>query len=241
MMKGLLYKQLVLSRKSLLLSVSMLAVFLLAEALVLVSLRAGNLARFEDAVEIEEALYNLFLLLATAMAFGSCVSDHDAVASDYGCKWNMFSYTIPVKAETIALAKILWMAGGYFIGGVVAFANYLVLLMSSGRAFDINEVWMMFGIGLFVAISECIRVPLVYRFKSSAVANGIVLGIMCVVTIVLAIAVNVYDLPDLSPDVIAEILDDVISTVGFALPLVTIAAFVVSYIATVGAIKRKVI
>ena len=240
-MKGLLYKQLVLSRKSLLLSVSMLAVFLLAEALVLVSLRVGNLARFEDAVEIEEALYNLFLLLATAMAFGTCISDHDAVSADYSCKWNMFSYTIPVRAETIALAKILWMAGGYLIGGAVAFLNYFVLLMSSGRAFDINEVWMMFGIGLFFTISECIRVPLVYRFKSSAVANGIVLGIMCVVTVIIMIAVNVYDLPDLSPDVIAEILDDVFKTVGFAMPLAAIAAFIVSYIATVRTIKRKVI
>ena len=150
--KGLLYRQLYLSKKSMLLGAALTLIFTAFELLVMLSMKYGNLADMFDGADTEDigkVFYMLFLMFVSMTSFGTTVSDHNVLSSDIKCKWTRFAYTLPVSEKETALAKVIWMLAGYFAGLALCMINAALLGAVSGIPFQSDYIGMILYFGFF--------------------------------------------------------------------------------------------
>ena len=255
-MRGLIYKELILSKKNLLIMGGMALGFLAIEIMVMLSTFYGNLAKMDDIEDMRFAFFTLFMLVMSVIFFG-IFGDNGVTESDFKTKWYMFGYTLPVSEYKLAAIKI----GKIFVGTV---AGLILSLLNLLMLYDITDVkpekvyvYYMLAVGFGFLLVNCITMPLIYRFRKEKtvflVLTALYVVVMSAVMLFSKKFVETYKAkilakhPELSEDQIDDamtkemlaMLKRFIAHWGWTIPMLIVAVTAVSYFCTVKAMKRR--
>lgn len=254
-MRGLIYRELYLMKKNLIIQMAICFGIFLLEMLVLLSCNFGNLSKLSDVDDQRETYFSLFLLVITIALFGTLVGDNNVTVSDFKAKWNMYSYTLPVSEYVTAGIKI----GKLFVGWVVAFffsvLNMLIEMAIVHEPFDILYIYYMLGLGLLFLLIGCVTIPLTLRFKNEKTAFGVIAVFYVALMFGISKLMGSYiasfkeahpDLDEMDFDTemfkaLAADAKALLRTWGWTLPLLLVVVIAVSYVATVKMLKRRVV
>ena len=118
-MKGLLYKEFYLSKKTYLLFMGLTLMMGLLGALICLSMVSGNLQPMaEDDPTMLSVYTTLFTYLPFTLSLISVVGINHSIYDDYTSKWMVYSYTLPVKAKKAI--------GARYLAGIIVFAFCLL-------------------------------------------------------------------------------------------------------------------
>ena len=251
-MRGLIYKELYLSRKNWLIMGSVAIGFLAIEIMVMLSTYYGNLAKMDDVEDQRTVFFSLFMLLISIVFYG-IFGDNGVTESDFKAKWHMFSYTLPVSEYKLAAIKVGKLLVGTAGGLLLSLMNLLILYGITDEKPAKAYVYYMMAVGLGFLLVNCITMPLIYRFRKESTAFlviAVLYGVL--VTAVMRIMDNYIKSfapkhPELSEDELGDAaakellaaFRGFIDHWGWTIPLLIIAAAAVSYICTVRAMKRR--
>ena len=162
-MKGLIYRELYLIRKTLILSLLAYFIFVAMMSLVCISTYAGNLKGEEGVIEI---FYPQAYLYAACIALvGMGYGHNDVIQKDYQSRWQLFSYTLPVSDRKMIASKFI-VRGILLLAGLVLALLAEVIISAAAKmpvSTDHIKNILIIGALLTLCFSE---IPLMLRFKN---------------------------------------------------------------------------
>ncbi len=185
-MKGLLYRELYLKKKSFLISGTSMIIFMIFEILISLSFEYGNLARVPetDKYDIRLIIYFYGNVLNGLMLTATFASDHNVLPSDFQSKWQLYSYTLPITEKQYVGVKMGLQIAGGMISMILSMLSYalLKLLILNHMEIAPQDAFLIkatfYTTLLICPIStmiECIQMPLIYRFKNKNIASVIIM------------------------------------------------------------------
>ena len=150
-MKGLIYKEWCLGKKTFILFVVLSAVFTVLGMLVFLSIKYGNLKFMqEEPGSVKTFTYVFFYVpyVLMLLALEGCVQ---SVCTDYASEWMKYSYTLPLTEKKAVGAR--YVTGGIVLLSAVIYGivNAGIIAVISGQNFDTDVVKNMLVI-LVVAV-----------------------------------------------------------------------------------------
>ena len=120
-MKGLIYREFYLIRKTIVLTLLVYFVFVAMMSLVCISTYAGNL---RDEKGVIEAFYPQAYFYAACIALAGMGYGHnDIIQKDYQSRWQLYSYTFPVSDRKIIASK-------FTVRGILLLAGLVLALIA---------------------------------------------------------------------------------------------------------------
>ncbi len=172
-MKGLIYRELYLSKKSYISGfVTFLMIFLIG-LLFRLSTEYGNLAslaKFEGDVfrTVDIITYYESLYVPSAVIFFAMMAEHGVIIADFKSKWNTFAYTFPVREERTVFVKYLILVCSMLVGFILSILNALIICGISDRPFTFGIVKNILIIMMCILINQAINIPLLMKLRSKA-------------------------------------------------------------------------
>ena len=171
-MKGLIYRELYLIRKTTVLTLIAYFIFVAMMSLVCISTYAGNLRGEEGVIE---AFYPQAYFYAACIALvGMGYGHNDIVQQDYQSHWQLYSYTLPVSEKKIIASKFI-VRGILLLAGLVLAVVAELILSTAARmpvSFPHIKNILIICALMTVGFSE---IPLMLRFKNQNKAATIIL------------------------------------------------------------------
>lgn len=171
-MKGLIYRELYLIRKTTVLTLLAYLIFVAMLSLVFISTYAGNLRGEEGVIE---ALYPQAYFYAACIALiGMGYGHNDIIQKDYQSHWQLYSYTLPVSEKKIAASKFAVRGILLLAGLVLAFAAELIFSAAARMPVSFPHIKNILIISAFMTIGFS-EIPLMLHFKNQNKAATITL------------------------------------------------------------------
>lgn len=251
-MKGMIYRELYLARKTYLVGGIAVVLFVLLGVLIRLSLVYGNLAELEeDAFEfVDLASYYAFSYLPLVLLGITFSGDGGVIISDYRSKWSLYSYTLPLKEQAQAAVKFVIKVGFLLLNFLLGIANLALFAGLSGRSIEIGSIKNLFIVMMLAGVISAAVTPMTIRYKS---ANAVVIRI--VIAVILAWIGFVYWLKsqfemiltqqkdliidDVLVDMVFEILIKFRDTLAMLAPGLLLLVLVLGYLATVRQLKKR--
>ena len=171
-MKGLIYRELYLIRKTTVLTLLAYFVFVALLSLVFISTYAGNLRGTEGVIE---GLYPQAYFYAACIALiGMCYGHNDIIQKDYQSRWQLYSYTLPMSEEKMIASKFI-VRGMLLLAGLVLAVTAELILSAAAKmpvSFPHIKNILIICALMTVGFSE---IPLMLRFKNQNKAATITL------------------------------------------------------------------
>lgn len=174
-MKGLLYRELYLSRKYYLTSLGVLLLFILLCSLVQLSMNVGNLAHVQDpdVLEMLDPLMYMISMYFIPLIALSMTIDTGVINADHKCRWNLFSRCLPVTALQHTSVKFLIKGMVFLAVMLLSVLNDAVFSYIAGKPYGMEEFLNLFLIADIFVLTDVISFPLVLRAKSQ---RGLILA-----------------------------------------------------------------
>ena len=162
-MKGLIYRELYLIRKTTVITLLVYFIFVAMMSLVCISTYAGNLKGEEGVIEIfyPQAYFYAACIALVGMGYGH----NDIIQKDYQSRWQLFSYTLPVSDKKIIASKFI-VRGILLLAGLVLALLAEVIISAAAKmpvSMDHIKNILIIGAVMTVGFSE---IPLMLRFKN---------------------------------------------------------------------------
>lgn len=198
--KGLVYKELRLKRKTVLMAMTTWLLFFILAVSVCLSLDFGNLAGNE---EFPKGSVLVFPYALAAIAMLSLVNSGDTIYSDAKCHWDRFEYTLPISAKKIAAVKILVLTASAVLSLCLSLLSSWVIFTLSHQAFDFAAFKNITSLTLLFMIIAVISTVLMFRYKDPQAVSTRLFGGLIVICIPAAgwLVKKVTSLPDDISDV----------------------------------------
>ncbi|MDE5737645.1 MAG: hypothetical protein K2H93_04695 [Oscillospiraceae bacterium] len=254
MMKGLLFRELYLGRKFYLSTFIVQFITTGLAFLVLLSMKIGNLANLDDSI-IDMEFFNgmikaLFIVALPVIYF--CITGENGVhISDIKSRYYLFYDTLPVSAFQKTMIKyiIKFSLFVYALGmSMLSAWGYTVM---NGIAFDRNIYLMVLAVALLALMINTYQDPLILLCKSQKAITKIsgsvfVILALCYFGFAFYMMSEIQKYQQLYPDDEMKFLDDMLEKLNslvdnFAIyvPFLMIAFFVISFVCSYFAIKRR--
>lgn len=184
-MKGLIYRELYLSRKSYIAGfVSFLMIFLVG-LLLRLSTEYGNLAKLETINEDGFWIVDIITLYVSVyvpsmVIFFTMMVEHGIIIADCKSKWNIFAYTLPVSEGKIVFVKYLILVCSMLVGFIFSILNAIIMCGISDKDFTFGIVKNMMIIMTCILIYQAVNIPLLMKFKSKAKCDVIFTIAFCI-------------------------------------------------------------
>jgi len=256
-MKGLIYRELYLSKKSYIWGFLDFLIIFVMGMLVRLSVECGNIAKLETLdrdifTSVDILTYYIFLYLPSAVIFFTMMTEHGIIIADLKSKWNMFSYTLPVSEEKTSLVKYIILVSSMLFGFIFSILNAFIICNISNRNFDSGIVKNILIIMTCLLIIQSLNIPLLIKLKSKAKSEiffMLCFGIL-IFTVGKVIVENLIkklrDDYNASEDETFEFINDFLQKIidfrdkiFLLVPIVIIAVLVVGYFATVKILKGR--
>lgn len=251
-MRGLIYKELILSKKNFLVMGGMALGFLAIEVMLFLSTYYGNLAKMDDVEDQRVVFFMLFLLVMSVIFFG-IFGDNGVTESDFKTKWYMFGYTLPVSEYKLAAVKIGKIFLGTVAGLILSLLNLVLLCGLSGEKMSKAYVYYMLAVGFGFLLINCITMPMIYRFRKEKTAFLVLTVLYAVVMSAVMVLMKNFteSFPAKHPEIPEEQMDDAVSEAmlnilksfiahwGWTIPMLIAAVTAAGYLFTVRAMKRR--
>lgn len=162
-MKGLIYRELYLIRKTLILSLLAYFIFVAMMFLVCISTYAGNLKGEEGVIEIfyPQAYFYAACIALVGMGYGH----NDVIQKDYQSRWQLFSYTLPVSDRKIIASKFIVRGILLLAGLVLALLAEVIIAAAAKMPVSADHIKNIFIIGAVMTVGFS-EIPLMLRFKN---------------------------------------------------------------------------
>lgn len=198
-MKGLIYRELYLARKSYIGGMIVVAMFIVLGVLIRLSLVCGNLADLdaETYKMVDMASYIVFSYLPLLLLLVPLAGDGGVAISDYKSKWMLYAYTLQYSEKQMAAVKYIIKISLLLLGFGLAFCNLCLFGGLSGQGIrgtdtvivdgiilenmQWNSVKILLIVMMLVTAVSAFATPLLLRYKST---NAVIIRI-CAVAIVL--------------------------------------------------------
>ena len=253
-MKGLIYRDFYLMRKTLVLTIVVFLGFMFAISLVFISTYAGNLAKDEESAQMLETFYPQAYLYTGLMALlGFSAAQNDVIYKDYQSRWQLYSYTLPIDEKKAAVSKLIVRILLLVMGFVLAVIGEVVLGIAAKKGVSMEHIKNLAAMAAIVSVSF-LTLPLALR---SMTVGKSVMSVMKVLFIPMAAAIYggvkfiIYCIkeaqtryPDLQDE---EALMQIIKPYGVKImdiakisaPFLIIGSLVLCYFWTVKELKRR--
>ena len=179
-MKGLIYRELITMRKTLIICMVIYVITMIGAAVIFPAFEIGNLADMaEDDKRNTFELIRMYstIILCVAAIGGPAIGHNEQIPADIKTGWMKYSYTMPVTAETIAKSKMIVRMGLVYIGAVFAVLGEVYVGAVSGTGVRKGMLVLVMALILMEQITA-LEIPAMIRFKDQKkiAAGGIVLG-----------------------------------------------------------------
>lgn len=147
-MKGLIYREIYLSRKGCILTFSIAMFMMITGILIRLSMKIGNLANLSsDSFEATDMMtYFMFSFFVPFLFFLLSSNGTEILSTDYKTKYMLFQYSMPVKEEKIVLAKYITIIGYTVVAFIPSFINAITIGELSDRPLSKEVICMIFMI-----------------------------------------------------------------------------------------------
>lgn len=246
-MKGMIYRELYLARKTYLVGGIAVALFILLGVLIRLSLIYGNLAGLEeDAFEfVDLASYYAFSYLPLVLLGITFSGDGGVAISDYRSRWCLYSYTLPMKEQNQAMVKFVIKVGLLLLTFLLGIGNLALFAGLSGRSIESGSIQLLLIVMMLVGVISAAVTPMTIRYKS---ANAVIIRIVIAVIIVwmglmfrmrfLAAEYSNLNIED-AVDLLFEKMIEFRDVLAMLAPILLILALVLGYLATVRQLKKR--
>lgn len=178
-MKGLIYREFYLSRKSVFLMLLVYVLFVFMLSLVMISTYAGNLAKDPKADEMCEYLYSTMYIYAGFIAIiGVTYGHNDIIEKDYKSHWQLYSYTLPADEKKVITSKFVYRGVLILFGFLLAVLADAIFSISADKSLSVshfkNLLIMLFGYGM-LCMSD---IPMMLRFKTQGKTTAVIMPIL---------------------------------------------------------------
>ena len=168
-MKGLIYRELYLSRKPIFMMLLAYVVFVGMLSLVIISTYAGNLAQDPEAPLMRDNLYSQMYFYAGFIAIIGVIYGHnDLIEKDYKSKWQLYSYTLPVSEKKIIASKFIVRGGLLFTGFLLAVLAEVIFAAAAKKSVNASHFKNILLILLLYGPICMADIPFMLRMKSQA-------------------------------------------------------------------------
>lgn len=177
-MRGLLYKEWCLSKKTIFMYVALAFIFALLGVLVALSMVCGNLQSMpqkdpESARLIILTFYYVPLLIMT-MSVECCLQ---SIYSDYTSGWMMYGYTLPVSNKKAISARYIVFLILYVLGLLAGFLNAFVVGEISGYKLTGNDVKNLILLWMVMGTIDLVLIPLALKLKKASTITSMVTAV----------------------------------------------------------------
>lgn len=178
---GLLYREWVLIKKSLVIMIITSLSTIVLSFLVVLSFRYGNLALLDE--KLKEAVFGDFAFVVKALpvlAVTTLVSAaSDSAVIDTNVKWERFRRTTPASCLRLAIAKYTILAALTLFAAGGALGVMALMCSAMNMAFTVNDAAVsLVLLAAVVIFSVAMQVAVTY-FKSPDKAGLTLAGVMC--------------------------------------------------------------
>lgn len=171
-MKGLVYRELYLARKSILSVVGVFFVLMIMGLLIQMSFSYGNLAKLpaDEIGDIRGSIYYLFIIVPCACLFVPLGAITEVLMRDYASRWMPFQYSTPIKPEKYVFVKTAIATAILLCGFVLSSLGAVVVSASSGRALTYENFSFIPWIMALAAVMFTVITLLTARFRNIRIA-----------------------------------------------------------------------
>lgn len=178
--KGLVYKELRLRRKTALMAMTTWLLFFILTVSICLSMDFGNLANSEVSAVLNVTVFNYAL---AAIAMLSLINGGDAIYSDAKCHWDRFEYTLPISAKKIAAVKVSVLGAAAVLSLCLSLLSSWVILTLSHRTFDFAVFKNITALMLLFMIITVVSTVLMIRYKNPQAVSVRLFGSLMVLYI----------------------------------------------------------
>ncbi len=244
-MKGLLYKDLLLSRKYYIVVFLYCLLFALLAVLMRISMICGNLA---DNKEVVESLTrNMYILRYTpgAAMLIAFINDGGTDYSDIRSGWLRFSRITALRPEKLVGAKLVFKASALTAALIFSLAYMIVFGLIGGDGITPGMLCNILSVYLLSMAVSFLVTAFAFIFRKKQISQMICVGTVGVAGLLLTVLMMVkLDKIDASQDI--DLLDflkgEFSGIINYILPAAAalfVISAVLSYIASVKALKRR--
>lgn len=232
--KGLIYRELYLGRKGLIISCLAAIPTSVIALLVILSFKCGNLAVFSEMAE--EIVFYAKLLPVLSLCFVGFSISEGAVKDEFS-KWTGFRMSTPVSPWRFTFAKYFLM---FFVGCLGMILSWMYLGLAGavwGTGFDMTSFAIPFAVmTVAVSMSVIMQVGSMW-FKSIDKAGMLLVGIYFIIVLGLNISgiMSDYNAENLSMD---RVCDFLIRAVPYEI-LIIFLIYIIGFAATVFLYRRR--
>ncbi len=241
---ALLYRELLLIKKSLLIGGITSLLFILFPVLILLSFRFGNLKLIlpEDAISGSMTIIKLMPVMAAAV-FTMLPSD-TATQDVTKPVWELFRRSTQVSALRLALAKTVMCSIGMGLSLIISIPVTYIIAYAAGATVTINDIGLSMLFVAFMALMSVVFGAAIYFFKSVDKGGLVMTGFMfaAVFGFMSPIMGKLTSLPTghAERDVIMEVyLNDFITNVAPFTPLMLIGVILIQFALLLFIFKRR--
>jgi len=241
-MKGLIYKEWCLGKKTFMLFLTISMVFTVLGILVFLSTICGNLKTWpENEPGSIMVLANVFFYVPYAIMLFAVTAVNQGIFMDYSSGWMKYSYTLPEKSSVIMGSKYIYgliVLAGTFVFGLI---NAGVISLMSGEPFTV-ELFRNLVVILVAAICElAVATPLVIFVKNnrmlSAIAAVFVMGAYILFGAVMVELDEKY--PGKMEKILESFFNKAMTTIAVWSVLIIVIVLGISYFASVKLYQRR--
>ena len=241
---ALLYRELLLMKKSLLAYGIGSLIFILFPILILLSFRFGNLKLIfpEDAISGSMTIIKLMPVMAAAM-FAMLPSDN-ATKDITKPIWEHFRRSTQVSATRLALAKTIMNVIGIAVSLIISIPLTYIIAYAGGATVTGDDIGLSLLFIAFMALMSVVFAVAIYFFKSVDKGGLVMTGVMVATMFGFMIPI-MGELNKLPPghaqrDVIMEAyLNDVIANLAPFTPLMLIGVILIQFALFLFIFKRR--
>lgn len=242
-MKGLIFRELYLGRKNMLVVAAVSFVFGIIGILIRLSMNIGNLSLLseETLTELDLNTYMIFSVMTGALLLMISTVISEVSGMDYKAKWMGFQYTTPVTEEKYMLAKYLLMLALTAAAAVPAFINAAIIGALSGRPLDMNITSVLVMISCVTVLLNVLQTALTHLLHSfeKAMYVYIVLGIAAYMLFVVKLdSMNIVSESDSLASLSNEVFGFCREYMGIAV-IATAVLVITGYFLTTAFMKRR--
>ena len=177
-MKGLMYKELFLSKKYRIITLSVYFIMLVMCILVKISSVCGNIANMEGKNMLLNTIFIVMGLALPAVLCGTCFTSQ--ILNDEKCRFRQYSHTLPLTEKQIVGSLYIFnliMFGIYLLAG---WLNYFLACAVFDRNVDLKYLLYIFIIGIMSFTAFCFNSSNSYRFRSAKICTAIIVSV-CII------------------------------------------------------------
>ena len=255
-MKGLIYRELYIAKRSYLTGLFVTLAVMIVGILVRLSTIYGNLAKLDgDSFRIMDVYtYNIFMYLPLIAAMCTFMTDHGVIIGDSKCRFGVFAYTLPVSEVQLAAVKFVILTGSAVASVVLGVLNAAMICGISGKALSAGIMKIILIIAAIHIFYFSLSIPLLVGFKVKAAADALSFGLVGIVVLILGLNMDrlrewFSQFTDESGDIIdSELLMEQVTEKAAAIrdiaaeiaPFVIVLSLAAGFAATVILYKRRV-